>query len=392
MPRRSSPQRKQIAAQRTIIDLVRYVLDHPGVTTRNIAADLGMSFPNASRLVAELREKTILVSQRQRPTGKRGPWSHVLSLRGEAGCCLGVDIEATHVRGVILDYANTVIGLLRQPITPAMGPDALVHTAAFVAATLHATAEQQGVRVHAIGLGLPGPVVDAGTGRVRTTLQFGEAELEFLPSVQAACPNIHAVATTNSYCFALGHYRLSYPPRHQFEVVILDRFGISATPIMHGNVYTGSAYRAGDIGLLSCPTVQPPRPYQDVCTGSALLQLARARQDSRSILELLQVPTDPIVQEWLQDAIPAFAEAIFTTIVVLNPEHILVEGIFDHLSGEVQQRITDAVAQRLAEAHHPVPEITFFQGDDLMGAIGASCFARDTVSSEAIYQQSMAPM
>jgi len=380
----SNNRRQQKAAERTGINLLRYVLDHPHTTCRAAAEDLGMSFPNVCRLVSEFTDSGILTGQALKQTGKRGPWSRVVSMRPNLGCSIGVDLEATQVRGVILDYAGDLEGVLRRPIEPSARPNDIICAVAEIAGILREAAREQKLDVCAVGLALPGPVIDTERGRVQTDLQFGEAMLEFVPVVEGVC-GVKTISASNSYCFTAGHHRMHNPRGLGIEMVILNRFGLAAALIWDGALYTGASHYAGDLGMFPCDIRPPARHFKEICTGAALLNHARLRGNGKSFQELLQSPNDPIVKEWLDGAIPAFSQAIFAAVIAYNPGSVLIEGIFNRFPENVRRRIITDVREELAKKiGYALPEIAFFEGDDLMGARGAALLARDTVADDVL--------
>ncbi len=343
-----------------------------------------MSFPNVCRVVAGFRDRGLIVGREHKQTGKRGPWSQVLSLAPSLGATIGVDLEATQVRGVLLDFANNVIETVRRPVPPTAGPPEIVPLVAEVAGSLaELNRKSRGGPCAAAGLALPGPVVDVSRGRIRTFLQFGEAEIEFAPAAQQAAA-VPTFSASNTYCFAVGHYRLTHPGRPGIDMVILDRFGTGAAVMWDGRLFSGADYYAGDVGLLPCNTVNPSRRFSEVCTGSSLLQRERSRGGTRGLWELLQVPDDPLVKEWLAEAVPAFARAIVIGLVMYNPDRTLIEGIFNRLPAEVRGRITGLATDEAVKLGHKPPKIEFFEGDDLYGARGAALLARDAVADAAV--------
>ncbi len=379
----NSSARRQKAAERTSVNLLRYMLDHPNSTCRAAADDLGMSFPNVCRLVADFKGNGILLDGEYKQTGRRGPWSQAVTMKPELGCTVGVDLEATHIRGLVLDFAGNAVSVLRKPITGTSGLDEIVSSVAGVARELVDTARARELEVYAVGLGLPGPVVDVAKGRVRTHLQMGEVTVEFAPAAEEAC-GMKVVCSPNSYCFAAGHHRIHHAREMGIEMVVLNRFGLAATIVWDGRLYTGASHYAGDLGLLHCGTGAPGARYKDVCTGSALLEFARQRDSDRTFQELLQSPNDPLVQEWLRDAIPAFAQAIYAAVIAYNPDRVVIEGIFNKLPEDVRRRVIETVNQEIAHSSNMVPPIGFFEGDDLMGARGSALLARDTVADQVL--------
>jgi len=235
-------------------------------------------------------------------------------------------------------------------------------------------------RVCAVGLGLPGPVNDVTRGSVQTDFQFGKASLEFVPEVQSRC-GLPVTAAGNSYCFTAGHHRMHNPRGDGIEMVILNRFGLAAALVWDGRLYTGASHYAGDLGLL--PYGDGKR-YSDVCTGSSLLTWARGNGDDRPFQDLLGSPNDPLVREWLSAAVPAFIQTICNAVVAYNPDTVLIEGTFNKFPGETKRRILDGVVEEISRVGNMLPEISFFEGDDLMGARGAALLARDSIADEVL--------
>ncbi|MBP6964931.1 MAG: ROK family protein [Armatimonadetes bacterium] len=377
----NSARRRQKSAERTNVSLLRYVLDHPGATCKAAAKDLAMSLPNVFRLVAGFKESGLIVGRQQKQTGRRGPWSQVMSLRSSLGATIGVDVEATNVRGVVLDFANEVVAEMRHPLPPSAGPEEIVSAAAGVALSLVGESRRRSLEACAVGLGLPGPVNDVTRGSVRTELQFGKASLEFVPLVESKC-GLPVTSAGNAYCFTAGHHRIHKPRGTGIEMVVLNRFGLAATLIWDGRLYTGASHYAGDLGLL--PYGSHGRRYSDVCTGSSLLKWARRHGDDRSFYDLLRSPDDPLVREWLGEAVPAFIQTICNAVVIYNPNSVLIEGLFNRFSEETRRRILDGALDEISRIGNMLPEIAFFDGDDLMGARGAALMARDSVADQIL--------
>ena len=376
-------RREQRAAERTSVALLRYLLDHPGATAPEASDELGMSFQNVYRLIGDLRAADLLLSQDFKRTSRRGPQSQVVSLRPELGCTLGVDLEATQVRGVVLDFANQDAHVWRHPLAPTDGPREILAAVAEAARSLAAQATAAGAPPLTVGLGLPGPLLDAATGRSHTRYQFGEATLEFAPAVEAAC-GLHPVTNHNAHCFALGHHRAHNPNRPGIELVLLNRFGLAAALLWDGRLFTGSSSYAGDLGALSCPVGRGHASFNELCTGGALLSLARTRGDGRSFGDLIRHPEDPLVNTWLEKAIPAFAAALHAGALIYNPHRILLEGIFNDLPADSRQRLLELATQAIERSGLQSPTVEFYDSDDLMGARGAAFLARDEVADEAL--------
>ncbi len=370
---------RQWAAERTGTSILRYIVDHPLATRRSVSEDLKLSFPNVCRLVAGFEDSGIVTEHEMRQVGKRGPMSKTLALRGDIGCTIGVDIEATQLRVVALDYANEVVAVLRKPVPADATPQALVALVATMAGDMIDVVKKKALRGQAIGLALPGPIVDRSTGRVLTELQVGLSDVEFGPEAEQAT-GLPTFCAGNALCFAMGHHRFHHPRQRETEMVILNRFGVGVC------VMKGDQVFSGEMGLLPFSAGPEMTRYHDVCTGASLLRRARASGDSRDLQAILSSPDDPLLTEWLGTATPAFAQAIYSGIVMYSPGRVIIEGIFSSVPEHVRAEIARMVTDRLASVGLSAPSIGLFEGDDLMGARGAAMMARDHVADDILIE------
>lgn len=377
MTRTKTSRDRQWAAERTGASILRYIMDHPGATRRTVSEDLKLSFPNVCRLVAGFEAAGIVVEHEMRKVGKRGPMSKTLAVRGDIGCTIGVDVEATQVRAVALDFSNEVVAVLRKPVPADTSPERLVELVANMARDTVSVVTRKTLSGHAVGLALPGPIIDQTTGRVSTELQTGHSNIEFVPAAQNAT-GLLAFCAANTLCFAIGHHRFHHPRQRDTEMVILNRFGIGVCVLRGNEVFSG------ELGLLPFGTGSTVTRYHDVCTGASLLRRAREQGDPRDLQAILSSPDDPLLTEWLETAIPAFAQAIYSGIVMYRPDRVVIEGIFSRLPERVREEITRIVTANLAAIGFSVPQVGLFEGDDLMGARGAALTARDQVVDDIL--------
>lgn len=370
---------RQWAAERTGASILRYITDHPGATRRTVSEDLKLSFPNVCRLVAGFQDAGIVREREMRKVGKRGPMSKTLALRGDIGCTVGVDVEATQLRAVALDFGNEVVAVMRKPVSADTSPNELVGQVANMARDMIGVAMKKMLRVHALGLALPGPVVDQAVGRVFTELQTGHSNVVFVPEVEQAA-GLPTYCAANTLCFAIGHHRFHHPRQRDAEMVILNRFGIGVC------VLRGDEAFSGELGLLPFGGGATEMRYHDVCTGASLLRRARELGDRRDLQAILSSPDDPLLTEWLETAVPAFAQAIYCGIVMYKPDQVVIEGIFSSLPERVREEIARAVTARLSAIGLSAPLVGLFEGDDLMGARGAALTARDHVADDILIE------
>lgn len=372
-------RQKQSAAERTSVNILRYIMDHPSASRRTIAEDLALSFPNVCRIIAGFQENGTLTVDEMKQIGKRGPRSRTLSLSNSLGCTIGIDLEATHLRAVALDYANEIVAVRRKPVPYAASAEDMVGLVAKMARDMVGLAKRKRLAVHAVGLGLPGPVIDESTGGVLTQLQTGVGKVEFVPMAQKAS-ELPTFSAANTLCFALGHHRFCHPRERDTEMVVLNRFGLGVCVLRRDERFSG------ELGVLPFGQGATASHYRDVCTGASLLRFARSRGDYRDLHVIISSPDDPLVKQWLIAATPAFAQAVYCGIVMFAPDRVVIEGIFSSLPNHIRASIIRIVTDELETVGLSVPSIGLFEGDDLMGARGAALVARDRIVDGVLTQ------
>jgi predicted NBD/HSP70 family sugar kinase len=205
-------------------------------------------------------------------------------------------------------------------------------------------------------------------------------KLQLLEAVKNIC-RMPTFAVPADLCFAIGHHRIRYPLDTEPEMAVLNRMELSATVIREG--WCSST---GQLGMLPYKNGPTKRYYRDVCTGSALVKLAKSRGVELQYSELIESPGNPVVKEWLACAVPSFAQAIYSGVVMYEPCRVIIDGVFNVMPERVRKHLVDLVTKELTTNGLALPRICLFHGDDLMGARGAAFIARDRVADDVITQ------
>src|SRR4051794_21146745 len=144
-------------------EIVAALRRHGELSRAALAAQAGLSRATVAGVVAELIDEGVAVEVTARADGRAGRPAAAVRLDRSAGAVLGVDIGRRHVRGAGSDLGHQILAERVAPIElEAHGSE---HGVATAEVLIRAVLEEAGVaraEVHAVGVGLPGPVTAGG--------------------------------------------------------------------------------------------------------------------------------------------------------------------------------------------------------------------------------------
>ena len=141
-----------------ILDIVRRDVD--GISRAQIAERLNLSRSTVSVIVEDLLALG-LVLERGAGASRGGRPPIVLGVNPDGGRVVGVDMGASHILVVVADLSGRVLCESQAELNIASGPEVcLSDMTALVAKTL-AKIGCSTTDVHALGVGVPGPVIAA---------------------------------------------------------------------------------------------------------------------------------------------------------------------------------------------------------------------------------------
>ncbi|GLF97773.1 ROK family transcriptional regulator [Streptomyces yaizuensis] len=152
--------------------VVRAVRMAGSLTQAEIARTTGLSAATVSNIVRELKEHgTVEVT----PTSAGGRRARSISLSGDAGLVIGIDIGPTRLRVALADLAHRVLAEESEPLAGDHSAADCLDQAAALVERLIARAGSDPGKVIGAGLGVPGPVDTASGTLGPTTLRGGWA-------------------------------------------------------------------------------------------------------------------------------------------------------------------------------------------------------------------------
>jgi glucokinase len=253
---------------------------------------------------------------------------------------VGVDLGGTLIRAAVVTGLGTHADPARHPTPAAEGPDAVL--AAVAAAVREATG---GADPAGVAMGVPGPL-DPSTGVVYAAPNLpgweGVAAGRLLGDL-LGCP---VVLQNDANLAALAEWTLGAGRGTRDFVFLTVSTGVGGGLVLDGELYTGAAGTAGELGHVAAGSDGPPchqgHPgcLEGIASGTAIAVRARdalaagaasalgghsQSLDARDVQAAAEAG-DPLARRLFDEAGRALGRALGGLINVLSPEVVAVGG------------------------------------------------------------------
>jgi glucokinase len=307
---------------------------------------------------------------------------------------VGIDLGGTQLRVAVADDRGRLRTVVRHPTEAARGRQHVVNRiVAAVAEALEADGTSAG-RVHALGIGLPGPV-DPAMGLVISPANLPGFRNVPLNRILTRATGIPSFLHHDAHLAALGEHRRGAARDASELIYVTVSTGIGAGILLRGELYAGAHGIAGEVGHI---VVQRDGPLctcgnrgclEAIASGTGIARAAResAPQTPGSALHALLEPHaedvvraaragDELGTAILDNAGTYLGLAIGTLVNLFNPQLIVLGGSVikagHFLLGPMRRSMNESswkAARRGLRIVRPA------LGDDV-GLIGAVEFAR----------------
>ncbi|GAA1826687.1 ROK family transcriptional regulator [Luedemannella flava] len=230
--------------QRRVIHAVRSA---GALTQAEIARTTGLSAATVSNIVRELREAGTLVTT---PTSSGGRRAQSVSMARPTGLLVGVEIGASRLRAVLCDHEHRILSEESIPYDSAPSVERGLRRAEWLVSTLLLHARVDRASVRGVGVAAPGPI-EAGTGRVGAPAllpAWHDAEIAAELGDRLDIP-VHVDNDANAA--ALGEQVWGAGQGVSDLVYLKLSDAIGAGLVLRGEIFTGAAGLAGEIGHIT---------------------------------------------------------------------------------------------------------------------------------------------
>ena len=349
--------------KRVILDMIRFTPG--GISRSEIARQMDLTRAAISTIIGDLEGQGLVHEATEGPTtGGRRPV--LLEINPQHGFVLGIDMGATHLGMVVTDFSAKVINEIEVPFSISDGPHICLPR---LQAQVKGLLEHSGLdlsQVHAIGIGVPGPVVvEAGSVGAPPIMPGWDGfpirtHLESMWGVPVSLGN-------DAEFGALGEWAAGAGRGTKNLVYIKVGSGVGAGLMLDGEIYRGTTGCAGEIGHIAIMESGPVCTcgnrgcLEAVAGGWAIARQAReaVRSGKRTQLSSLEVDSitardvaaaarmgDLVSQQIITEAGTYLGVAIANLVNLVNPSMVVVGGGVAQLGDLLLEPIRHAVRVR----------------------------------------------
>lgn len=343
------------------------LLDAP-LSRVELAKQLSISSMTVTNLVNELLEDGLIMQVDEKRNGQRsvGRPRQTLCLNGDALFVVGVHIGIGYLRIGLVNLIGELITVRHATFDIEAKETAVFHKIQAEINALEQDHPTHADKIIGIGVGSPGLVdSEQGVCVMATSLNWQNAELASQLEQLTGHP---VVVENNVRAMALGEAYFGDNRTADSLAFIYGRNGIGAGFVMHRELFRGVRAGAGEIGhtiimptggdlcrcgqtgcletLVTQPVIE--RQLQTRNTQHTLPDLDTTLSDIERFEQILQYGRSgqPLVQEVLGESGRFLAIALINLVNTLNPERIILGGIYwqgadiflPQLRQQVQQR------------------------------------------------------
>ena len=370
--------------ERQVIDLL---MRTDGLSRFEVSQKLGGNAGTIARAVTRLVKKGYLVEEEEKSATVGRP-KRPLSMNPEVGTIIGIDVEATNVRGVAIDFSRSITKRRRYSLKLGCRPSTAMKEVLRMYDELCAGAPQKSIL--GLGLGIPSPC-DSETGTIRSYIENhswdGYAMKSALES-KLKCP---IFAEHNIITIVLGENWFRFHGRIKNLINVLIRAGVAASYIINGAIYRGDRGMAGNISHLKvwpkgdlCECGQRGCIRQYTAAKSLERKMKEAglklRNGKNTILSLsgLAMDGDKRAMKIVKKAGQSLGIAIGHMINYMGVQQVIINSDLNNAGNVFLEPINSEVNHAVSSGD-VVPNISFSTLEGYAGALGAAVMVLEKV-------------
>ncbi|WP_026058476.1 ROK family transcriptional regulator [Streptomyces sp. SS] len=352
----TEPKADKSGVRRHNLSLVLRTVHEAGETTRAaVAARVGLTRPAVSSLVEQLLDLGFLVESGKTFSGQAGRPGTVLKPADTGSAGLGVEINVDYVTVCVVDLTGTDrVRHTERLDNRAAAPDVLTRAARIAAQALDAAAELRLAPAGA-GLALPG-LVSGGAVRQAPNLGWNEVDAErlFGDALAALRPGTAGLPLTSdneANMAALAELRFGTHGDLRTFLHLTGEIGVGGAIVVHGELLRGAHGFAGEIGHLVVDADGPrcrcgSRGCLEQYAGQAALVGAAGATGVPDLVRRAEA-ADPRALAALGDAGRMLGRALSGAVNLLDPEAVVLGGIYPRLMPWLAPALADELADRV---------------------------------------------
>lgn len=231
--------------------LLQLIRKQSGLSRAQLAKESGLTKSTVSFLVRELlRDGWLTEGDVARAQGLGRP-STPLSIDATRRVLVGVEVAVDVLRVVGVTLTGQVLRTLEAPLVD-RSPPAVCTQAANLVARIYADLAHDSVRLHGMGVGLPG-AFDEATGMLSFAPNLGWRHVDFVPLItqalaRAGVPFVQVHVQNDADTAALSEYEFASNVSKDSLIFVSCGVGVGAGIVLNDRLFTGVQGMAGEIG------------------------------------------------------------------------------------------------------------------------------------------------
>lgn len=317
---------------------------------------------------------------------------------------LGIEIGGTKLQAVIGRTDGEFLYIKRGSVDPGKGAHGVLEWMKKSVPEVLLKAKELGEQISCIGIGFGGPV-DEKNGRVIKSVQVkgcDNFELKKWCEEKFHLPtfvyNDSSAACWGEYCFGSGRNTDNF-----FYTNVGS--GIGGGIVIHGKLYNGQGYGAGELGQTYIPdgtveNVGKEEKLENLCSGWAiekrlrnseevtfsntLMQLCGGKKENLDcrMLGVAVKDNDPIAIKLLDNITNSIGIAISNVISLFGPECVAIGGGVSLIGDEFIDRVRKSVEQHEFISSHGHYKVCRCELDEKIVPAGAIKLAEEDMNNQ----------
>ncbi|MBC6458230.1 ROK family transcriptional regulator [Actinomadura sp. HBU206391] len=355
------------------------VVRHQPVTRARLADLTGLTKTTVSNLVAVLADGGLVQDGGLVREGERGRPGVAVSVNGDGVAGLGLEVNVDYLAACVLDLGRRVRHRhLIATDNRGRSPEKVIEALARLAGQAIGSAAEQGLTVAGAVVALPG-VLDRRSGWLRTAPNLGWSEVPTRALLEAGLPALRLPPDQDNEANlgALGELWFGAGRELGDFVHVSGEVGIGAGIVVSGRVFRGAHGFAGELGHIVVEPGGPPctcggRGCLEQIAGQEAVLRAAGLTDARTpvpttvaadpdgpmaaLLESLRSGDDRAVAA-VGRAGHALGSALSAAVNLLDPDSVVLGGIFSPLAPWARPAVQEALAAATAVTRGRTPSV-----------------------------------
>lgn len=336
--------------ERLVLNLIR---EHELISGAELANITGMRPSTISSLLKELQSKSLVINRgKGESTIKGGKRPFLWSLNKDVGYVVGLDLEINQAIGVVLDLESNVIQRTVYQDRQIKKSADLVKLTREVTEDLTVKRKIPLESILGMGIGISG-IVNADKGIIITTDVLKQEDIP-LREMLKECFDFPVFVENNANAAAMGAKWVEKSGNvDNFMTVVVEVGkhvgGLGIGLILNGGLFHGAKFASGELNFMLPTLSSELQSLKDRFKEGEILSKQQDNLDAIDIHFIIEAARegDKIAIEYFQRLGQTIGEGIASSVALINPEKLIIEGDIAVLDEIITEPIIGAIKKEV---------------------------------------------